>query len=97
MFRIFVAFGIFLSSLSWLYFLVSNAPSLPDDESLQFPSSLEELKKTANILTRLFDHVSHKHWRTQGGEGMEDMTPYVKFGRKAASTRDNLDVRRRNK
>jgi hypothetical protein len=57
MFRICGAVGIFVAALSWLYFLASNAPSLPENESLQFPSSLEELKKTSAILTRLFDHV----------------------------------------
>ena len=48
---------IFLAALSWLYFLAKNAPTLSENEKLQFPSSVEDLKKTAEILTRLFDHV----------------------------------------
>ena len=59
MYRLAGVFSIFLCALSWLYFLATNAPTLPENESLEFPSSLEDLKKTAAILTKLFDHVSY--------------------------------------
>ena len=58
MWRLAGVFSIFLVALSWLYFLATNAPALPENETLQFPSSLEDLKQTAAILTRLSDHVS---------------------------------------
>ena len=53
---------IFLAALSWLYFLAKNAPTLSENEKLQFPSSVEDLKKTAEILTRLFDHDSESSY-----------------------------------
>lgn len=55
--RVFGVFCIFLAAISWLYFLATNAPSLTEDETLQFPSTLDDLKRTAEILNRLFDHV----------------------------------------
>ena len=57
MYRVIGVFLIFLSALFWLYFLAKNAPTLSENERIQFPSSIEDLKKTAEILTRLFDHV----------------------------------------
>ena len=59
MWRLAGVFSIFLAALSWLYFLATIAPALPENETLQFPSSLEDLKKTAAILTRLFDQVNN--------------------------------------
>jgi hypothetical protein len=47
----------FACATLWLLFLVTNAPSLPDDASLAFPSSLEELKQTATLLSDLFKQV----------------------------------------
>ena len=60
MIRVFGVFCIFLAAVMWLFFLATNAPSLTEDETIQFPSSLDDLKKTAVILNRLFDHVNIK-------------------------------------
>jgi len=47
----------FFASLSWLYFLASNAPELPENDKLKFPSSIGELKKVAFLLSELFQQV----------------------------------------
>ena len=58
MWRLFVILMVFISSLAWLFFLVSQAPQfLPktnitqsDSADLYFPTNLEEVKKlTENI------------------------------------------------
>jgi hypothetical protein len=60
MYRLGILILAFVASLSWLYFLASNAPELPDNDQLQFPSSLGGLKKTASLLSELFHQVLGK-------------------------------------
>jgi hypothetical protein len=57
MLRLAAVFAIFLAALAWLYVLATNAPSLAENERLEFPSSLEDLKRTAAILSKLFNQV----------------------------------------
>lgn len=62
MLRLVVLVSAFAAALTWLYFLSTMTPTLPQNQQLQFPSSLEDLKKTAQILSSLFEQDSQSSY-----------------------------------